>query len=159
MTERSDNNFEYKYGEVIFKEGDFQLWMYYIQYGIVGIYAGYGQEGETLLATLEAGDFVGEMGLIDSFPRSATAVALDKEGTCLQKIDAETFDAFFSSKPAKIMAVMQKMASHIRESDKKYIEACKVISEYLDEAENDSPKKESIISKMKKFRILKKKEN
>ena len=68
-----------KKGEVIFKEGENQMWMYALLKGSVGIYANYGTDEEKLLVELKAEDkaYFGEMGLIDAAPRSATAVVLE----------------------------------------------------------------------------------
>ena len=69
----------YKKGQVIFKEGDKAECMYDIRWGSVGIYANYGTKEEKLLTKLSTEEFFGEMGLIDDQPRSATAVALEKD--------------------------------------------------------------------------------
>ena len=69
----------YKKGQVIFKEGDKADCMYDIRWGSVGIYANYGTKEEKLLTKLSTEEFFGEMGLIDDQPRSATAVALEKD--------------------------------------------------------------------------------
>ena len=76
-----DNNVKrFAKGEVIFKEGALESFMYDLIEGKVGIYAHYGEAGEKLLTELNAEDggaTFGEMGLIDVMPRSATAVALE----------------------------------------------------------------------------------
>lgn len=139
----------YKKGAVIFKKGEFQMWMYHIQAGSVGIYANYGENDQTELTVLHADDFLGELGLIDSFPRSATAVALESE-TVLRKIDAAAFSEYFKDKPAKILVIMQSMCNRMRGLTDDYMEACKTIAEYL-EAEEKNQKSEGLINKMKKF--------
>jgi len=59
-----------KPGETIFKEGETAKELYVIRSGQVEI-----QLGNRLLATLEANEIFGEMALIESAPRSATAIA------------------------------------------------------------------------------------
>ena len=66
-------------GEVIFKQGTYQSEMYTILQGKVGIYADYETQQEKKLTELTAGEFFGEMGMMECYPRSATAVALDNE--------------------------------------------------------------------------------
>jgi len=64
----------YSGGEVIFRQGDVGVGMYVIKSGGVDIV--YRADGLTQkLAHLEAGDFFGEMALLDESPRSASAVA------------------------------------------------------------------------------------
>ena len=62
--------------EIIFNEGDKSDRMYDIRHGRVGIYANYGTKEEKLLTELTKDQFFGEMGIIEGYPRSATAVAL-----------------------------------------------------------------------------------
>jgi len=65
----------YAAGDVIFAEGDQSTEMFIVQEGKVQVtkkVAG----GDLFLATLERGDFFGEMGLLDSQPRHATCSAL-----------------------------------------------------------------------------------
>lgn len=140
---------KFKKNEIIFKEGEFEAWMFDIRWGKVGIYSDYGTENEKLLTTLEAGQYFGEMGLIDCRPRSATAVALDAD-TQVQKIDAETFHGYFADKPEKLFAIMQQMSRRIRELTNDYMEACKAAYESVEE-EKDEAKKETLRAKLKKY--------
>jgi CRP/FNR family transcriptional regulator, cyclic AMP receptor protein len=61
---------EFKAGEVIFKQGDDALELFIVQSGEVEI-----RLGSRLLETVSQYGIFGEMALIDSGPRSATAVA------------------------------------------------------------------------------------
>lgn len=140
---------KFKKGEVIFKQGEVQFFMYYIESGAVGIYANYGEDGEKQLSVMRGEEFLGEMGLVDSAPRSATAVALE-DCTVLNRIDAQTFESFFKEKPAKILTIMQKLCGRVRRLTDDYMEACGTITEYL-EANEKERKSESLIGRMKKF--------
>jgi CRP/FNR family cyclic AMP-dependent transcriptional regulator len=62
-------------GAVIFKEGDPGDRCYIILQGEVRISKFIPNIGEEALAVLKAGDYFGEMALIDNFPRSAHAIA------------------------------------------------------------------------------------
>ena len=79
-----------KYGknEVIFRQGDPSGCMYRIESGKVGIVLDYESTVETDLTELAAGQFLGEMGLIEKTARSATAISLSDD-TELQVIDEE----------------------------------------------------------------------
>jgi len=72
---------KYEAGKIIFLEGEHGDNMYMILRGEVSI----SYEG-VLLATLTSGDIIGEMSLLDSQPRSATAMALaDVSLLCVSK--------------------------------------------------------------------------
>ncbi|MDG4649720.1 cyclic nucleotide-binding domain-containing protein [Roseibacterium sp. SDUM158017] len=76
-------------GDVILREGDPATHCFLMKEGRVAIYIDYGGPQERKIAELRDGALLGEMGLIEGKPRSATAVALGPVG-CL-RIDAATF--------------------------------------------------------------------
>lgn len=139
----------FKKGDVIFREGDYGMFMFDIMYGSVAIYSKYGTSEEKLLTTLSEGQFFGEMGLIEARPRSATAVA--QETTVVNKITSDNFGAYFREKPAKVMSIMQHMSHRIRELSVDYLSACQTISEYLEAEEQHKSKSEGLLARMKKF--------
>lgn len=63
---------EYRSEETIFLQGDPGLGMYIIEEGSVDIVS---EPSKQVLAELEAGEFFGELALLDESPRTATAVA------------------------------------------------------------------------------------
>jgi CRP-like cAMP-binding protein len=65
----------YAAGEAIFGAGDPSLGMYIVKAGSVQIVRDIPGAQPKLIAVLTAGDFFGEMGLIDDGPRSASAFA------------------------------------------------------------------------------------
>lgn len=128
-------NIVFKKGTVIFAENAIEYTMFDIISGKVGIYSGYGQEGETLLTELSAGRYFGEMGVIDSMPRSATAVALeDTEVVCIPGSD---FESYFANDPMKVMDIFMQLCGRLRTLSEDYSDACTAIGEYLD-AEGDN---------------------
>lgn len=116
-------------GSVIFKEGAWELSMYDIISGKVGIYANYGEDNETLLTELTAGRYFGEMAVVDAMPRSATAVALEDTETVVVK--SGEFDEYLTENPDKVVDVFQSLCMRLRELSNDYIDACTTITEYV----------------------------
>ena len=96
------NSKEFKSGQVIFKQGDSELCMYDIQKGRVGIYSEYGTPAEKLIAELSIGEVVGDRGLLERTPRSATAVALEDD-TILMEIREDNLKDYFLKEPEKLL--------------------------------------------------------
>jgi CRP/FNR family transcriptional regulator, cyclic AMP receptor protein len=67
-----ESNREFNDGDIIFTEGDDSREMYVVVDGEV-VVSKKSAKGEITLAVLKKGDFVGEMSLLESLPRSATA--------------------------------------------------------------------------------------
>lgn len=122
---------QFRKGEVIFREGDWEMWMYDILQGKVGVYTDYGTERENRIAVLGVHDFFGEMGLVDAMPRSATAVA-ELDTTAVQ-ISGEALGAWFRESPEKVVAVMRHLSSRTRELTEDYREVCGTIAELRQE--------------------------
>ena len=100
--------------------------MYYIQWGSVGVYSDYGTSREKQLATLHAGDCFGEMSLLDSEPRTATIVALDR-GTLLNRIDEEEFAEFLTTNSVKVHDILSHLCHKLRLATTNYLEACRAL--------------------------------
>ena len=119
---------EYKSGQVIFEEGAREFCMYDIRRGRVGVYSAYGTPDEKLIAELAEGRTVGEMGLIERAPRSATVVVLE-DGTILEEIREDGLKDFFLRQPEKLLLIMRDMSSRLRETTEKLADACRRIHE------------------------------
>jgi CRP/FNR family cyclic AMP-dependent transcriptional regulator len=65
-----DNLYSYEDGETVFREGDDSRDMYVVQAGFVSV-----RQGGVEIAVLGKGEFLGEMSLLESLPRSATVTA------------------------------------------------------------------------------------
>lgn len=140
-------------GSVIFKAGDVEQCMYEIMSGQVSIVADHGLPTEKKLITLSADTsrFLGEMGLIDKAPRSATAIA---ETDCiLLPIDAAQANAYFMDDPSLMLALMHQMSSRIRSLTTEYMNAIKTI-QANEKYKNGSSKPEWLVSNLKKFASL-----
>ena len=135
--------------EVIFRQGDDAQEMFDIVSGSVGVYINYGQENETQLTVLKAGNFLGEMGLIENYPRSATAVAME-DGTTLQVIDDAEFSDYFKGQPERLLEIMRQISARVRERTEDYKAACMIRDEMI----GSNPEKRSKTLKEKIKSIL-----
>jgi CRP/FNR family cyclic AMP-dependent transcriptional regulator len=99
-------------GQVIFHHGDPGGLLYIISRGKVKISHSTPDGQEALLAILGAGDFFGELALLDNSPRSATAESI--EATETLTLHREDFRRYLRSNPDFAMHVLQTMAKHIR---------------------------------------------
>jgi CRP-like cAMP-binding protein len=70
---------------------------------------------EIILSLLRAGDFFGEMALLDSQPRSANVVAL--ENSRLLALDREAFQTHLVAHPTTALAVLAEMSRRLRHAD------------------------------------------
>ena len=127
--------------DIIFRQGDFAGSMFDILSGSVGVYVGYGTENETQLAVLKAGQFLGEMGLIDVYPRSATAVALE-DGTALEEITEKEFSDYFNDRPERLLEIMRQLSDRVRNQTKDYEAACRILESMR--RTQDEPEKRSV---------------
>lgn len=139
----------YKANEVIFNKGDFELCMYSITSGKVGIYQEYATSGEKLLITLEPGKFFGEMGLLDRMPRSATAVAL--EDSELEIITEDVYEDFLRKNQDTTLEIMRHMSNRIRALTADYMDACHTISEMNETLGNNAKKPGKLAARIAKY--------
>jgi len=101
-------------GDVIFREGDESSEAYRLISGEVEISIGT-RGGARTLARLSAGEFFGEMSLIDDKPRSATATALtDCE---VELIHEDNFSARVIGDPANLQHYLRTLFDRLRATD------------------------------------------
>ena len=137
----------FKKGDVIFRQGDYSEVMYDIAKGKVGVFADYETETVQQLAELKAGDFLGEMGMIEVYPRSATAVALEDD-TTLTEIGEDDLNEFFKDKPEKLLQIMKQMSERLRVVNQKYLNACRVAFENANAEAANAEKGEELKKEM-----------
>ena len=115
-------------GRILFREGDLALTMYVIKTGAVGVYTDYGTCFEKQIAVLKQGEFLGEMGMIEGLPRTATAVILEDE-TLLTELNEEDLVIYFRNQPDQMFRIMRQLSSRIREIDERFYSACQALRE------------------------------
>ncbi len=99
-------------GQIIFHHGDPGGLLYIIEKGKVKIAHTTSDGNEALLAILGAGDYFGELALLDEYPRSATAEALAPTETLT--LGREVFMRYIHSNPEFALHVLRTLAQHIR---------------------------------------------
>ena len=105
---------DYEPGAVLFREGEPGDFMYVIQSGEVEIRRTIG-EVERVLAVLPAGEFFGEMALINQRPRSATAVV--KRPSRLLVIEGRTFEAMIRGKTEIAVRMIKTLAGRLERAN------------------------------------------
>jgi CRP-like cAMP-binding protein len=107
---------QFKRGEILFRQGDPSDWVLRIDSGSVEVLREVG-DVSIVLGTVLAGQFVGEMGVIEKRPRNATARAATT-------VEAEQFGVpeFFervSAEPAMAAELMLRLSVRLREIEDK----------------------------------------
>lgn len=105
---------EYEPGTVLFREGDAGRDMYVIQSGEIEISREIGQRHQ-VLAVLPAGEFFGEMAIINGRPRSATATV--KERARLLVIDSRTFESMLRRKTEIAVRLIKALAGRLERAN------------------------------------------
>lgn len=109
-----------KCGEVIFQEGDPGTGLYVILEGLVQISAVVGQAERRVLSQFGAGEFFGEMAVIDNAPRSATVTA-DKDSRLLF-IARDEMLTLMEQVPALTVALLREFTHRLREFNRQYVQ-------------------------------------
>ena len=102
-------------GQVLFHEGDDGEEMFIIQSGRVAIKKKV-KDGDTVLATLEKGDFFGEMAVLERMPRSASAEMV--EDGDLIVISGEMFGDMIKANPEIAVRMLRKYSIRLRETNR-----------------------------------------
>ncbi len=102
----------FKAKEYICYEGQPGEVMYVIIKGTVGVYASGRDESLIEICRIGAGDFFGEMSLLDDQPRSASCIALEK--VVCAAIGRDRFQQFIDACPALSMKILESLSVRIR---------------------------------------------
>ena len=98
----------YREGEVVFVEGDIGRALFILESGGVDL-TRHGADGKPApLYSLKPGDFFGEMALLESLPRTATATATQK--THLHLLYKSKLDALLHGEPRIGVTIMSHLA-------------------------------------------------
>jgi CRP/FNR family cyclic AMP-dependent transcriptional regulator len=98
-------------GQVIFSTGDPGHQMFIVRTGTVEL-----RIGDTVVETVGQGGIFGELALVDSSPRSATAVAGDD--CTLVMVEQRSFNDLLRRVPGLGLEIMKVMASRLRRTSR-----------------------------------------
>lgn len=110
----------FRAGEVIFSAGDPGDGFYVVESGQVRISALVGQNEQRLLAMIGAGDFFGEMAVVDAEPRSASAIAEVPTKTFF--LTRETLLTLLKEKPRLALDIVREFSIRMRALNQKYLD-------------------------------------
>ena len=103
-------------GDFIFREGEFGQTAFMIESGEIEIIKFTGDKN-TVLAELKKGALFGEMAIIESSPRSASARA--KTECVLTEITEERLKKYLSSSPNVALDMMRRLAGFARSANER----------------------------------------
>src|SRR5512135_1923349 len=101
-------------GQIICREGEPGEAMFLIRSGHAAIVKG-SFDAPIVLACRGAGEFVGEMALLENLPRSASVVALDE--VYLYQVTREDFQRMLSHSTKLDVGMLRKLSSRLREAN------------------------------------------
>ncbi|OGW21470.1 MAG: hypothetical protein A3K09_05320 [Nitrospinae bacterium RIFCSPLOWO2_12_FULL_47_7] len=93
--------------ETLFEEGSLEIAMYIVLSGEVSI-----SKGNKQIAILGPGQYLGEMSLIESKSRSASAKAVSE--AVLMEVSEDQFNRYLATEPKALIAIMKTLSSRIR---------------------------------------------
>ena len=104
----------FKRGAQIIKEGMLSDCAYIIESGSVRVSKTLVNGEEQVIGVLQENDIFGEMGLIDSLPRSANVVAL--EDCTVTVMTQDTFNSLSRHNPTALMPILKVLATRLRKA-------------------------------------------
>lgn len=117
---QADQRRNYGAGALIFSTGDPGDGLYVIESGQVQIVATIGSHAARPLATLGPGDFLGEMAVLDSAPRSATARA--ETATIALFVSRDDFLQLLDRRPTLAIDLIREFSRRMRALNQKYLD-------------------------------------
>lgn len=110
MFKHSTDVLQVETGHALFREGETGDTMFVVLDGAVDV-----RHGDTTIETIGAGGLIGELALIDTEPRSASAIAATP---CrLARVDKQEFTFLVQEHPTFALQVMKVMAERLRRAN------------------------------------------
>lgn len=102
-------------GDVLFRKGEEGNSLYMIIAGKIKVVRQSRDGDEMILAVLSAGDFCGEMALLDGLSRSADAVAVEE--TQLYGLNRKDFLVYVMNNETTVKAILSALSKRLRRTD------------------------------------------
>ncbi|MBQ9460271.1 MAG: cyclic nucleotide-binding domain-containing protein [Oscillospiraceae bacterium] len=115
-------------GDVVIREGDYGVKIFKLISGSARVLSNYGEDSEALLAELHAGDYFGEMAVLEVAHRSATVVAAE-DRTRIAVFDASDLSGYLSENKGEINSLARQLSSRLRKMTIEYLELCSTLRE------------------------------
>jgi CRP/FNR family cyclic AMP-dependent transcriptional regulator len=134
----------YARGRTIVSEGEPSQSLYILLSGRAKVQRSDAEGKEVILAVLSAGDWFGEMSMIDEAARSASVITL--ESCDFMAIEKSSFREMLAQNPEVSMAVMRGLVARLREADRKietlalldvYGRVARVLLDFSEEVEGE----------------------
>jgi len=106
---------EFEEGFVLFQEGQPGNEMFVVQSGVIRLTKRVGREDKPL-AFVGAGEFLGEMAILNAKPRTATATVAEGPARCLV-IDAQTLEVMVKKNAEIALRLIKKLAKRLDSAD------------------------------------------
>ena len=106
---------EFNRNQILISQGDLSRSLFLIESGRTKVFSNDEEGKQTIFAFLGAGDYCGELSLLDAEPRSASVVALEK--TMTLQLSYPQFDAFLKTHPEISYSIFRALTSRIRDID------------------------------------------
>ena len=140
---------EYNKGDIVFREGDRGNCMYRIIEGSVEVFITSGTEGEIVLTTLGQDRIFGEMAAIEAWPRSASIMVREEDGTKLLEIARDEIIEFFKEDPYQVRSIMENLSHRLRELTRDYLEVCATVRDM--KSTRGEKRSEGLLRKISRF--------
>ena len=91
-----------------------------------------------------------DLGLIEAYPRSATAVAME-DGVKLREIGEKEFSAYFSEQPERVLLIMRQLSARLRDRTADYQKALDTLNEMKGTKGTPDKRSKSLRDRIKEF--------
>jgi CRP/FNR family transcriptional regulator, cyclic AMP receptor protein len=108
---------KYAKGEIIFREGDKDFHFYILQQGKVQIFSTTPEGRKVAIAVIEEGEAFGEFSLLDSAPRSASAMAMTE--CVIMKISADAYEKLLQDLPDWASNMLRSLVNRLKSMNEK----------------------------------------